>query len=74
MTTVMMECVKFNSFIAQYRQRSAASPVTTNLELIGNHVKNFSEYTYEQAIQNIQRDNPLTASRATQTKFNKTIF
>ncbi|KAI2671308.1 hypothetical protein LCP963914a_9669 [Penicillium roqueforti] len=57
-TTILMQCVKCNSDIAQYGQRDCMALVTTRLERMREHVKDVSRYNYE----------------AIQTRYNETIF
>jgi hypothetical protein len=47
---------------------------TTKLERMRDHVKQFSQYNYEQAIQAIRRDTALTTGRAVQTRYNESVF
>ncbi|KAJ5111474.1 hypothetical protein N7532_002009 [Penicillium argentinense] len=74
MTTILTQCVKFNSDIAQYGQRDCMALATTRLERMREHVKDVSQYNYEQAIHAIRRDTALTAGKAIQTRYNETIF
>ncbi|KAJ5542726.1 hypothetical protein N7535_005150 [Penicillium sp. DV-2018c] len=73
-TTILMQCVKCNSDIAQYGQRDSMALATTRLERMREHVKDVSRYDYEQAIHAIRRDTALTRGRAIQTRYNETIF
>ncbi|KAJ5418699.1 uncharacterized protein N7487_002249 [Penicillium crustosum] len=74
MTTILMQCVKSTSDIAQYGQRDSMALATTRLERMRDHIKDVSRYNYEQAIHAIRRDTALTTGRAIQTRYNETIF
>ncbi|KAJ6069134.1 hypothetical protein N7499_011021, partial [Penicillium canescens] len=63
-TTILMQCVKCNSDIAQYRQRDCMALVITRLERMREYVKDVSRYNYKQAIHAIRRDTALTTGRA----------
>ncbi|CDM37263.1 hypothetical protein DTO013E5_8369 [Penicillium roqueforti] len=73
-TTILIQCVKYNSDIAQYGQRDCMALATTKLERMREHAQEFSGYSYEQAIHAIRRDTALTTGRAIQTRYNETIF
>lgn len=74
MTTILMQCVKSNSDIAQYGQRNCMPMTTTKLEKMREFVKEFSRYSYEQAIHAIRRDTALITGMAVQKRYNETIF
>ncbi|KAJ5350293.1 hypothetical protein N7541_008020 [Penicillium brevicompactum] len=73
-TTILMQCVKCTSNIAQYGQRDCMALATTRLERMREHIKDVSRFNYEQAIHAIRRDTALTTGRAIQTRYNETIF
>ncbi|KAJ5876395.1 uncharacterized protein N7529_001979 [Penicillium soppii] len=74
MIKILMQCVKSNSDIAQYGQRNCMPMTTTKLEKMRQFVKEFSRYSYEQAIHAIRRDNALITVMAMQKRYNETTF
>ncbi|KAJ6012338.1 hypothetical protein N7522_002693 [Penicillium canescens] len=66
MTTILMQCVKSNSDIAQYGQYDCMALATTNLGRMREDAKDFSQYSYEKAINAIRRDTALTTGRTIQ--------
>ncbi|OQD72505.1 hypothetical protein PENDEC_c021G04478 [Penicillium decumbens] len=74
MASILFECFIVNSAISRYGHRTYVGPARTDLNHIRKYTDEVAEYSYEQAISAIHRDNALAMGKGVQNRYCETIF